>query len=306
MEIPMPQINWITLSALGAVALMVLSGSAYRVPEAQQALITQFGEIKHMEREPGLHFKLPMVQDVQLVDKRLLDYNAEPREVITKDSERIIVDAFVRYRITNPVQYYVAVRNEQTMNNRLGALLESSLRQVFSSVQLKTVLSEDRVKLMARIRDVLNTQVHGTSNKKTAANAPEGGYGIEIVDVRVMRADLPPENSEAVYSRMRTEREREAREFRARGTEEALKIRSEADRERVVLVAEARKKAALLRGEGDATAARIYNEAIGADPEFFSLWRSLQAYRATLDKDSTSIVLNSGRGFLKDFEQGAR
>jgi membrane protease subunit HflC len=297
------------------VALMIAAGSTFIVAEAEQALVLQFGEIKRVERTPGLKFKWPMIQEVQRFDKRLLDFRAEPRELITKDSERILVDAFARYRIVNPVQYYVAVRNEQTMQSRLGAILESSVRQIIASVPLKAVLAEDRAGLMKTIRDNVNAQVRGVVKTQKnedgteiepaagAAAAPKGGFGIEVVDVRIMRSDLPAENSEAIYNRMRTEREREAREFRARGAEEAVVIRSEADRQRVVLIAEAQKKAEILRGEGDAEAARVYNNAIGQDPRFFELWRSLQAYRESLRSENTTVVLSPGNGFLKQFEQ---
>ena len=312
-------------------AFLLVAGSTYIVGEAEQAIVIQFGEIKKVVTKPGLKFKLPLIQDVQLFDKRLLDYNAEPRELITKDSERIVVDAFVRYRITNPPRYYVTVRNEQTMHSRLSAILESSIRQVIASVPLKTVLSADRASLMTAIRDIVNAQVHGSSAEEKAppvvtiesvqdengkpaapvvlpkpkltATSPREGYGIEIVDVRIMRSDLPAENSEAIYSRMRTEREREAREFRAVGGEEAVKIKADADRQRVITIAEAQKKSQIMRGEGDAQAAKIYNDAIGSNPKFFEQWRSLQAYRSSLKASNTSIVMSPGNGFLKEFDQ---
>ncbi len=293
------------LGALGALVLLflILMGSTYTLGQSEQALILQFGKIVRPVKEPGLHFKIPLVQEVRTFDRRLLDYDAAPRELITKDSERIVVDAFVRYRIVNPVQYYVAVRNEETMNSRLSAILESSVRQVISSVPLSTVLSEGRGKVMGQIRDEVNAQVRGTDQE--GGLTPKGGFGIEIVDVRIMRSDLPQENSEAVYARMRSEREREAREFVAQGTEQALRIQADADRERVVTLAEARKKAAILRGEGDADAARIYNTAIGTDPAFFEQWRSLQAYKETLKAGNTTMVLSPGSGFLKSFDKDA-
>lgn len=288
-------------AAFGAsvLGLMILLGSVYSLDQTEQALVLQFGEIKRVVKDPGLHFKLPLVQEVRQFDRRLLDFNAEPRELITIDSERIIVDAFVRYRIVNPMQYYNTVRNEETMHSRLGAILESSIRQVIASVPLSTVLSQDRNRVMGQIKNEVNALVRG--QKAEEGKAPKGGFGIEIVDVRIMRSDLPPENSEAIYGRMRTEREREAREFRARGKEEALKIRADADREQVVALAEANKKSQIMRGEGDAQAAKIYNSAIGSDPQFFELWRSLQAYRTTLKAGNTTMVLSPGSGFLKSF-----
>lgn len=284
----------IRLSMLAGLAFVLFSSTFFIINEQEQALVTQFGEIKRIVRKPGLKAKIPFIQDTVIFDKRLLDFHAEPRELITRDSERVMVDAYARYRIVNPAKFYVAVRNEYTMRSRLSNILESSLRQEIASVTLKTVLSEDRVKLMSRIRDDVNRLVTGKDQK-----ANPGGFGIEVVDVRIMRTDLPQENSEAVFNRMRTEREREAREFRAQGAEEALKIRADADRQRAVLLAEAKRKSETLRGEGDATAAKIYNDAVARDPKFFAFWRSMQAYKATLGANNTSLVLDPDSGFLE-------
>ncbi len=277
---------------IGFVALIFLSSTFFVVQENEQALVLQFGEIKRTVRKPGLRMKMPFVQDLVYFDKRLLDFHAEPRELITGDSERVMVDAYARYRITDPAKFFVSVRNEETMNSRLSNILESSLRQEIASARLKTVLSEDRAKLMNKIRDEVNELVKGNEKGK-------GGFGIEVVDVRIMRTDLPQENSEAVFNRMRTEREREAREFRAQGQEEALKIRAEADRTRTVMLAEAKQKSETLRGEGDGLAAKIYNDAMGRDPQFFAFWRSMQAYRVTLGNEDTSMVLSPDSGFLE-------
>lgn len=290
-----------------AAAGTLLAGSAFVVTQAEQALVAQFGEIVRVEKEPGLKFKIPLIQNVEYFDKRLLEFNADPKELITGDNERVIVDAFARYRIIDPVKFYVAVRNEQTMRSHLATFLESSIRQTIASVPLKTVLSADRQKLMHAIKTAVNRQMSGAEAETPETGeqiAAIRGFGVEVVDVRIMRTDLPQENSEAVYGRMRSEREREAKEYRAQGAEEALKIRSEADRKRAVLLAEARKTAETLRGEGDAQATRIYNDAFGQDPEFFEFYRTMQAYRETLNKDDTTFILSPDSGFLKRMDVG--
>ncbi len=304
-----------------ALAVFAIANAIFIVNQTEQAIVLQFGEIKRVENTPGLKFKIPFIQNVEYFDKRLLDFNAEPKELITGDNERVIVDAFARYRIVDPIKFYVAVRNEATMNSRLATFLESSIRQTIASVPLKTVLSQNRENLMHTIRESINQQMSGVEVKTPVAvdgaqvaveEAPTGekkrvmtsrGFGVEVVDVRIMRTDLPQENSEAVYSRMRSEREREAKEYRAQGAEEALKIRSEADRKRAVILAEAQKKAETMRGEGDAQATRIYNAAFGKDPEFFEFYRTMQAYAKTLGKDDTTVILSPDSGFLRQMDK---
>lgn len=307
------KLSYLVIGAVAAIVLLV--NSAFIVRQTEQALVLQFGEIKRVEKTPGLKLKLPFIQDVKYFDKRLLEFNAAPKELITGDNERVIVDAFARYRIVDPIKFYVAVRNEATMSSRLATFLESSIRQTIASVPLKTVLSEDRQKLMHGIKNSVNRQIFGVVVEAPDVTLPETaepakdttgsasrGFGVEVVDVRIMRTDLPQENSEAVYGRMRSEREREAKEYRAQGAEEALKIRSEADRKRAVLLAEARKKAETMRGEGDAQATHIYNDAFGRDPEFFEFYRTMQAYGSTLHRDDTTVILSPDSEFLKQLD----
>ena len=215
--------------------------------------------------EPGLHVKLPFIQNAIYIDRRVLDFDAEPQEVILGDQKRLVVDAFARYKILDPLRFYQSVGSEELLRGRIDTILDASLRKVLGEVPLFTVLSADRAALMNSIRDQANTETKQ--------------FGIDIVDVRIKRADLPAENSQAIYRRMQTEREREAKELRAQGAELAQRIRSRADRERRVIIAEAEKEGEIIRGEGDAQAIRIFAEAFGQDVDFFTFYRSMQAYR---------------------------
>lgn len=297
---------------LAAILLtaFLFSTSAFVVEQTEQALVLQFGKPVRVVREPGLNFKLPFVQNVERFDKRLLDFDAESNEVIAADQKRLIVDAFVRYRITDPLRFKQTVGNENTMRSRLNSILESSLRQVLGSVPLSDVLSEKRAEIMENIRTQVNEQVQGavvenSEGEQGSANVRSGGFGIEVVDVRIKRADLPPANSEGIYKRMQTEREREAKEFRAKGAEDAQKIRGQADKDRTVIIAEATKKANILRGEGDGQATKIFAGAFGQDQDFFQFYRTMQAYKKTLDKKDTTMVLSPDSEFLKLMEKNA-
>jgi len=289
--------------SVGMVALLAgavfLNASVFVVDQTEQALILEFGKPVRAVSEPGLNFKTPFVQNVEFFDKRLLDFDAEPNEVIAADQKRLIVDAFMRYRITDPLRFKQTVGNEATMRSRLNSILESSLRQVLGSVPLSAVLSEKRSEIMANIRDLVNAQARGVKVEGGADNITKGGFGIEVVDVRIKRADLPPANSEGIYKRMQTEREREAKEFRAKGSEDAQKIRSQADKERTILLAEAKKKAEITRGEGDAIATKTFANSFGQDQDFFQFYRSMQAYKKTLDKKDTTMLLSPDNEFLK-------
>lgn len=287
------------------IAALVVINSLFVVRQTEQAFVLQFGEPKKIVKEPGLHAKLPFVQNVVYFDKRLLEFNAEPKQVNAADQKRLIVDAFVRYRIVDPLRFYQTVGDERVMRSRLNTILESSLRQVLGSVPLSDVLSDKRGKIMERIRDVVRSEVSQAQNAvdaATGATKKVRGFGIEVVDVRIMRADLPEGNSKAIYLRMQTERDREAKEFRAQGAEEAQRIRSRADRERVVILAEAQKQAEIIRGEGDSEASRIFAEAFNLDSEFYAFYRTLQAYRRTLRSDDTTVVLSPEHDFLRLME----
>ena len=287
-----------------AVLLLILSGSVFVVNQTEQALVLEFGKPVRVIKEAGLNFKTPFFQNVEYFDNRLLDFDAQSNEVIASDQKRLIVDAFVRYRITDPLRFKQTVGNEMTMRSRLNSILESSLRQVLGGVPLSAVLSEKRSEIMADIRNLVNLQAMGAKVDGGADNVTKGGFGIEVVDVRIKRADLPPANSEGIYKRMQTEREREAKEFRAKGSEDAQKIRSQADKERTILIAEAKKKAEITRGEGDGTATKIFADSFGKDQDFFQFYRSMQAYKKTLDKKDTTIMMSPDNEFLKYMEKG--
>ena len=271
------------LSAAIALALYL---SIFTVHETQQALVLQFGRYIKTVTDPGLHFKWP-VQSVTYIDRRVLDFDAPAEEVILGDQKRLVVDAFARYRITDAQRFYQAVRDEDVLRQRINSILDASLRKVLGDTPLFTVLSADRSTLMKRIRDDTNARVKS--------------FGVDVVDVRIKRADLPPENSEAIYRRMQTEREREAKELRAQGYELGQRIRASADRERRVIIAEAQKNAQITRGRGDGEATKIFAESFGKDIDFFSFYRSMQAYRDALGDENTSFVLSPDGEFFRFF-----
>ncbi len=297
------KISSISAIIISVVAFILLS-SVFIVNQTEQALILQFGKPVRVIKEAGLHFKTPFVQNVEYFDNRLLDFDADQNEVIAADQKRLIVDAFVRYRITDPLRFKQTVGNEITMRSRLNSILESSLRQVLGSVPLSAVLSEKRSEIMSSIRNLVNLQAMGAKVEGGTDNITKGGFGIEVVDVRIKRADLPPANSEGIYKRMQTEREREAKEFRAKGSEDAQKIRSQADKERTILLAEAKKKSEITRGEGDGTATKIFADAFGRDQEFFQFYRSMQAYKKTINQKDTTMLMSPNNEFLQFMEKG--
>lgn len=299
----MSKLNVSLLVVLG-VTLLVAANSFFIVNQTEQALVLQFGRPVMVHRAPGLKFKLPFMQNVVFFDKRLLDFSASPQEIITADKKRLIVDAFVRYRITDVLPFYQSVRDERGMESRLSAITESAIRQALSRVPMRALLSDQRSKVMEEIRNALFNEMRSEAGKDPSKprGAEDLGFGIDIVDVRIMRADLPSANSEAIYQRMKTERQREAKEYRAQGAEEAQRIRAKADKERTVILAEAGKQAEIIRGEGDGEAARIFAEASGRDPAFFEFYRSLQAYRKTIRAKDTTVILSPGNGFLDSFD----
>lgn len=279
-----------TLALLGIIVLLagIIAFSAlFTVHQTQQALVLQFGEPKRVVRDSGLHAKLPFIQNVVFLDKRMLSYDGSGEEVIASDRKRLVVDSFLRYRIDDPLRFYQTVGNEAVARQRLNALLTSSLRQVIGTVPLQSVLTGERAQLMSQIAQRVNAEAKD--------------LGISIADVRIKRADLPEANNQAIYARMKTEREREAREFRAQGAEISQRIRSRADREKTVLLAEAQKQAQILRGEGDGNAIRIFAEAFGTDIDFFTFYRSMQAYRESLGGEDTTMVLSPDSDFFRYF-----
>ena len=277
--------------AIVGVIVLVLGVSAfsalYTVHQTQQALVLQFGNPVDTATEPGLHIKVPFIQNVVYLDKRILAFDAPAEEIIASDQKRLVVDAFLRYQISNPLEFYKAGNSEAGARSRLATVLTSSLRQVLGGVPLATVLTGERRDLMEAIRD--------------AANEEAKAYGIRVVDVRIKRTDLPEANNQAIYARMKTERDREAREFRAQGAEISQRIRSRADREKTVLIAEAQKQSQIISGEGDAQSIKVYAEAFGKDVDFFAFYRSMQAYREALTSDGTTMVLSPDSEFFRFF-----
>lgn len=292
-------------SIIALTGLFILSNSLFVVNQTQQAIVLQFGKPERVEQTPGLKFKVPFMQNVDYYDNRLLDFDAETKEVIASDQKRLRVDAFLRYRIIDPLRFKQSVADERTMRSRMNSILESSLRQALGNVPLSDVISEKRSALMQQIRTLVNEQTMGTKTTDDAKNTTSGGFGVEIVDVRIKRADLPPANSEGIYKRMQTERTKEANQYRAHGAEDAQQTRSKADKERTILLAEARRKAEVLRGEGDGTASKIFADSFGQDQEFFSFYRTLSAYRKTLSEKDTTLVLSPDNDFLKYLEKGS-
>lgn len=288
------------------VVLILLNASLYIVPQTGQALIVQFGQIIRTVKEPGLHAKTPFIQDVVMFDKRILEFETRPEEFITRNrdtdvDERVVIDAFVRYRITDPTKFFQSVKNEANLNTRLNGIVLSSMRGVLANHSLGDLLSTERDDIMKQIKVSVNAQATGVAAADGAA--VRGGFGVEVVDVRIVRAELPAEISQSTYERMRKNFTKEAQRFRAEGEEKATTIRATAERERTEILADARKQAEITRGEGDAAATKIYADAFGRDPEFFKFYRTMQAYRNTLNKDDTSIVLSPDEGFLGQMKQ---
>lgn len=268
-----------------AVALFILAGSLFTLDQRQIAVVFQFGEAMRVIEQPGLKIKIPFIQDVEFFDKRILNVDAEAKELTAADGKRIIVDAFAKFVIKDPVMFYKTVYNYQGIKIRLNKILESSMRKAIGKVALTTLLTGERSNVMFNIANQVSDEAKN--------------FGVDVVDVRILRADLPKENSAAIYRRMQTEREKEAKQIRAEGQEEAARIRSRADKESQILLAEAYESAEILKGEGDAQAAKIFNTAYSDDPEFYKFYRTLAVYKNTLKKENTSLVLSPSSEFFK-------
>ena len=261
--------------------------SIFIVKEVNQAIVLQFGDPKRIILKPGLNFKIPFIQNVVFLDKRVLNLDTPPEEVIASDQKRLIVDAFARFQIVDPLKFYISVGNERVARSRLATIINSRIRNVLGQQKLQTLLSEDRSKQMALIQQGVNNEAEN--------------FGINIVDVRIKRADLPQANSDAIYARMQTERQREAKEFRAQGAEIATVIRSTADKEVTVILANAKKKSEIMKGEGDGQRNKIFANAFGKDPSFFSFYRAMQSYEKSLIGGDTSLILSPDSDFFKFF-----
>lgn len=276
------------IAAVAALIVILLVGvsSLFTVDQTEQVLITQFGRPVRLITDPGLHVKVPFVQTVISFDRRLLNLELPGQEVILGDQRRLIVDSFTMFRIADPLRYYQAVGPaEEGVRGRLNSIVSSSLRRVLGNNTLLDVLSADRTHIMANIRQQVNNEM--------------GSFGVAIVDVRIRRADLPEENTQAILSRMQSERQRIAAQARAEGVEASQRIRANAERDRTVLLAQARATADNTRGEGEAQASRIFAQAYGKDPNFFAAWRTLSAYRESFASGNAKLVLTPGNDFLR-------
>ena len=274
------------LIALAFVLVVIAGSSLFTVNQTEQVLITRLGQPRRIITVPGLHAKVPLLETAISFDRRLLDYELPPEEVILGDQRRLIVDSFTRFRITDALRYYQAVgATEDGIRGRLNSVVSSSLRRVLGNEQLLNVLSSNRSRIMALIRDQVNAEMTG--------------FGVQVEDVRIRRADLPEENTQAILQRMQSERDRVARQARAEGAEASARIRADAERERTVLLADARATADNLRGLGEGAAIATYADAFQRDPHFFEVWRTLQAYREAFGTGTSRLVLSPSADFLK-------
>jgi membrane protease subunit HflC len=273
----------VVLVAIG----ILMDSSLFIVDQTESALVLQFGQPRREARTPGLYFKRPFVENVMFYDNRVLDFEPAPEEVIVSDQKRLVVDSYARYKIVDPLTFYQTVGTEPGVRGRLSAIVNGSLRRVLGNVTLSDILSVKRASIMTQIRDEV-------------ADAAKT-FGIIVVDVRLRRADLPEENSEAIYARMKSERQQQAAQYRGEGAEAAQTVRATAERERTVILAEAQRDAQRVRGDGDAQSIKIYADAFGRDKQFFAFYRSLQAYRAALNGHDTSFVLSPDQSFFRYF-----
>ncbi len=279
--------NILTILGIVVVALGVVAFNAmFKVHQTQQALVLQLGEYRYTITEPGLHFKWPILQQVVLYEKRVLNVDPPVERIILAGQKPLLVDAFARYQIVNPLLFYQSLRDERVAVQRLGTVINAKLREILGGETLTTVLSDKRASIMDRILEGV---------KEEAAD-----FGVDVIDVRIRRSDLPDKTSEAVYDRMKSERVREAKENRAEGAEAGQRIRADADRQKTIILAEAQRTAQILSGEGDAESYKIYADAFGQDPEFFAFYRSMQAYRESIGEDTT-MVLSPDSDFFRFF-----
>jgi membrane protease subunit HflC len=281
--------NAVRTLVLVAVAILVVVGfaSTFVVQQTQQALVLRFGGVRKVVSEPGLYFKVPLIENVVLLDRRILDLDMPVQEVIAADQKRLVVDAYARYRILDPLRFYQTVSSVFGANNRLSSIVNSTLRSVLADATFAAIVRTERAALMKRISEEVNQQARD--------------LGITVVDVRLRRVDLPEQNSQAVFQRMQTERQREATDIRAQGTQMAQGIRARADRDVTVIIAEANRRSEELRGHGDAEKNRILAEAYSRDPDFFAFYRSMQAYETALRAGETRLVLSPNSEFFRYF-----
>lgn len=272
------------------ILFVLVSNSIYILDQRVTSLVLQFGQPVKTETEPGLKFIVPFVQNVLFFDKRIQNLAADTTEVIASDQKTMRVDAFTKYKIIDALKFFQAAKDENGFKARLSPILDSSLRQVLGSLPFKVLLTPERANSMLRIREIVNREAKD--------------FGVEIVDVRIMRADLPDRSRDAVYERMKSDREKEAKEIRAEGAEQGQIIKATAEKDRAVIIAEAKKRAEILRGEGDGEAIKAFASAFNRDPEFYDFYRSLQAYKRAFNKDSSKMILSPESEFMKHFKRG--
>jgi membrane protease subunit HflC len=282
----------VSVLVLGAIIVVAIGlyAAAFTVNLRETALVLQFGEPKRVLTEPGLYFRVPVIESVTYLDKRVRNFDVEPQLLLTREQKRVLISAFVRYQIVDPLKFYQVAKTTMNAEGQIGSVLISTLRSAVGNTPMTDILTPKRAELMSLITQELTRQ----------AAAP---YGIRIVDVRFQRVDLPPQNSEAVFNQMRSQRAQEAAGIRADGARRALEIKAEADKERVVTLAEAQRKSSITRGEGDAEATRIYNEAYSRDPKFFDFYRSMQAMLLGLGGDNTTFVGAPTGDFFRFFDR---
>ncbi|MGJ0502625.1 MAG: protease modulator HflC [Methylocystis sp.] len=279
-----------TLAVAALLAVIALAGALFTVSQTEQALVLRFGEPvpgRGLITEPGLHFKFPLVENVVLFDNRILDVESPNLEVLAADNQRLEVDSFIRYRIIDALRFYQTVNSVMGANNQLGSVLNSAVRRVLSEANQQQIVRDERAALMVKIREQADREARK--------------FGVQVVDARIRRVDLPQQISEKVFGRMQTERQREAAEYRAQGSEQAQKITAKADRDVIVLKAEAQRQADQTKGEGDAERNRIFAEAFGRDPDFFAFYRSMQAYESAFKPGETRFLISPRSEFFRFF-----
>jgi modulator of FtsH protease HflC len=274
------------------ILVIVAFGAFFTVDQTEEAIVLRLGQPIRVIDHPGLQVKLPIVDDVVAYDNRILDFDPPQEEVIAADTKRLVVDAYARFRIANPLLFLQSVRTEERARQQLSAMISGSLRRVIGNVELAAVVSNKRAEIMLKIRDEVRAQAKD--------------YGIDVIDVRIRRADLPEGNSQAIYERMKSERQREAAQFRAQGTQQGQQIRASADRQRIEILAEAQKEGLIAKGQGDADSIKIYADAFGQDKDFFAFYRSLQAYQEALGSQDTTFVLSPDSDFFRFFDAAPR
>ena len=279
----------ISILVIIIAVFFVINASYFYVDQRLQAIVLQFGEPIRVVKDPGLQFKIPLVQNVEYFDKRLLLFDNPVEEIISADKKRLIVDSFARYKIEDPLRYFQTIRFESTLTNRLGSIINDSLRQVLGRVPLKSVISEKRSALLEEVAVLVS--------------AAAKDFGLQIEDVRIRRADLPTANSDAIFRRMQTERQQEAAQYRAEGEEQSRILKAQAEKEKTILLADAERTSDILRGEGDGEKNKILGEAFSKDPEFFSFYRSMQAYINAISAEDTTMILSPDSTFFEYFDK---